>query len=490
MTTQYSLVTIDGSGSGQTVDLGNNLISGQQISIMPLNTNACDPDNQPQSTTITYDPLPNNYDVPGYPTISVLVGQQITITATGSWCWGEWPYYCCGPDGNTTIGIGGPPIEASATPFSLIGRIGQGGPWFFVGSQKTFVAPKSGILYLTINDQQGSLGNNISGMTITINATPSYEALTSTETSHLLQGQIGGGSAFNVGNHYDAPASASGSLTLSVNGCTDGDVTAMVVVDAPGASENNSGCTREASSQYPIQLRTGTKTLSETDLSVQTPAGTLAFTRGYNQDRLMDTNYQFMGLGWSHNHNDYLIVSGTSPNRSAQVNFGDGGILKLDEDSANAGHFKAKPGSTSVLDYLSSTSEYVLTNTDKSQAIFDAITKQLKTRVWPNQETWTYTYTSGKLAEVNDGYGRKLQFSYVSNPGQYNDGKLWRVGDQTATGLGSGSPSGRFVEFAYTPEKSGGNAISSPKALLSTVQDVFGKIWTYHWYGENANETD
>jgi len=142
-----------------------------------------------------------------------------------------------------------------------------------------------------------------------------------------------------------------------------------------------------------------------------------------------------------------------------------------------------------VLDEDSINSEFILTAQDKNQYVFDA-TNLLLTRIdWSNHETWTYTYASGQLSEVDDGYGRKLVFAYVDDPGQYDDGLLWRVGDHDTTDLTS-TPSGRYVEFGYTPEKNDGSTITSPKALLASVRDVRGNTWTYDWYGQDSGEDD
>jgi RHS repeat-associated protein len=124
-------------------------------------------------------------------------------------------------------------------------------------------------------------------------------------------------------------------------------------------------------------------------------------------------------------------------------------------------------------------------------AVLSNASGQVLSRSWPSTETWTYGYTSGKLTSVSDGYGvRQLQFSYISNPGQFDDGQLWRVGDHSASGLSGGSPTGRFVEFGYVTQKSNGTPIGSPKALLSTVKDVMGKTWTYKYYGQVAGQSD
>ena len=95
-----------------------------------------------------------------------------------------------------------------------------------------------------------------------------------------------------------------------------------------------------------------------------------------------------------------------------------------------------------------------MTAIDTSTFVFDGPTGHLISRSWPSHEAWTYAYdVNGRLSTVSDGYGRSLQFSYISQTGQYDDGQLWRVGDQTASGLNTGSPTGRYVEFTYTSEK-------------------------------------
>ena len=64
------------------------------------------------------------------------------------------------------------------------------------------------------------------------------------------------------------------------------------------------------------------------------------------------------------------------------------------------------------------------------------------------------------------------------------------MGDHTASGLDTGSPSGRYVEYDYVPEKLDGSVVTGAKALLASVQDVRGELWTYDYYGQTAGETD
>ncbi len=232
----------------------------------------------------------------------------------------------------------------------------------------------------------------------------------------------------------------------------------------------------------PVEVRHGDKSEMVTDLTIQTAAAPLTFMRSYRQSK--QAAYQFMGLGWTHNHRAYLDLSALPTTITLQLsNSGDTRFTL-----AESNHFVAEPGSLSVIDYNSGTSQYTLTAPDKTRYVFDSSGKLLS-RTWPNSEVWSYNYSSGKLSSVTDAYGRGLQLTYISNPGQFNDGQLWRVGDQTATGLGGGSPTGRYVEFGYTPQKNNGVTVGSPKALLANARDVLGNTWTYDYYGQHSGES-
>lgn len=240
-------------------------------------------------------------------------------------------------------------------------------------------------------------------------------------------------------------------------------------------------------SSNPIELQYGEKRELMTDLVVNTPAGPLTFTRSYRQGKQSDSRFQFMGLGWTHNHLSTLTLTGSSPTRTAEVLLPGGGTLVLTEQSS--GHFVATVGSNATMDYVSGNNTYALNGTDGTHFIFDGTSLQLSSIQWASNEVWTYSYTSGKLSSVDDGYSRQLRFSYINNAGQYDHGQLWRVGDHTASGLDTGSPSGRYIEMAYTPEKNNGSTIANPKALLLSVQDVLGNVWTYDYYGQHSGES-
>ncbi len=245
----------------------------------------------------------------------------------------------------------------------------------------------------------------------------------------------------------------------------------------------DSGTVQNVTTPNPIELRTGTKVISETDLAVQTPVGALLFTRSFIQDEL--DALDFMGLGWTHSHVFILTFYHTSPNRTAEVRLNNGGVLKLQETTN--GQFYALAGSNSEMVYSSANGgEYILTAEDKTTYIFDATTGLLKQRQWPNGETWSYTHSGNNLTQVSDGHGHQLNLAYMS--GGVGNGKLWRVGDHTTFGLNAPTPTGRYVEFTYMVELDAGNPAATTRALLATVRDVRGYIWRYDYYGQHAGE--
>jgi len=270
-----------------------------------------------------------------------------------------------------------------------------------------------------------------------------------------------------------------------------------ILVDPPEeCPQTGEGCEancHEPKSPNPIRLRTADKVLSETDLVLQSPAGTLSFVRIYTQSQQTDSSYQFMGLGWTHNHAIRLELSGSTPERMASVWVAGGGILTLDEDTA--GHFVAQAGSTAVMDHDAAAEAYVLMLSDRSQYVFDNTTLRLRERCWPGGEKWTYNHNgSGNLTNVADEYGRELAFTYYSGltgDDEYKNGQLWRVGDQTATGLEGDTPAGRYVELDYTPEKNDGQRVTGAKPLLASVQAVSESYWSfYNYYGQHEGENN
>jgi RHS repeat-associated protein len=248
------------------------------------------------------------------------------------------------------------------------------------------------------------------------------------------------------------------------------------------------GWTGTPTSDRPVSLLTGEKFEEATDLTLTTPTGVLAFTRHYRQARQAD--FQFMGAGWTHNHRLTLTQIAGTPNRILVVR-ATGGEAHFTETTTNNYSGVTGVGASIVVDPGSTTSRYTLTATDKSLYIFDSAGK-LRSQAWPSGEVWTYSYDgSNRLSEVNDGYNRKLVFSYYSS-GAFS-GLLYRVGDHTFDDTNPSSPTGRYVEYSYTLNKvvdSTSAIVNGTVGLLTGVRDVRGQTWTYNYYGQNASETD
>jgi YD repeat-containing protein len=202
-----------------------------------------------------------------------------------------------------------------------------------------------------------------------------------------------------------------------------------------------------------------------------------------------------LGQGWSHNHNWY--VDDSSVAGELYVYLSDGGRAHFVQDTVDTTLYNAKAGATSQVsvDSGSTTARYTLTTSDDQTFTFNS-DGQITQREWSNGEIWTYTYWSGGFAdgllqEVTDGYGRSLQFVYHDNVGGVDHRLLWRVGDHTTTQLTS-IPVGRYTEYNYVPQKiedslNPGTIIDGTQALLSTVRDIRGQVWTYAYDQTNLD---
>lgn len=248
----------------------------------------------------------------------------------------------------------------------------------------------------------------------------------------------------------------------------------------------------ELRSGLPIGLHYGEKMEEVTDLSVPSISDTLSFTRSYRQSK--QNLYQFMGLGWTHNQMATLIpLTTTAEQQTLLLQMPNGGEVYFTQSVTDATLYLADPGSAATVRL--SSNQYILTALDQSTYTFYAtgsLVGQLASRQWPTGDQWTYSYTGTQLTSVLDNYGRGLQFSYKAPhmPAQFDDGQLWRVGDQTAAGLSGVAPTGRYVEFGYIPERLNGAIVSTPHALLARIRDVRGNTWTYNYYGQTPGETD
>ncbi len=98
-------------------------------------------------------------------------GEEVVVTATGRvnacqpahpFCgpWARW----IGPKGSTDLPI----LTDNGFPsMALVGRIGELSP-FYIGSAVTFEALVDGVLYLGVNDQPNTFGDNAGGFKVTV----------------------------------------------------------------------------------------------------------------------------------------------------------------------------------------------------------------------------------------------------------------------------------------------------------------------------------
>lgn len=275
-------------------------------------------------------------------------------------------------------------------------------------------------------------------------------------------------------------------------GDNTGTLNVKIIAASPDESANdcNGDCevgvnAGGAGSGNPVGLLHGEKWENIIDLSLNTPAVPLELRRSYREHK--QSEFQFMGLGWTHNHHLTLTKITGSPNRLI-LHLREGGEAHFTETSAN--HYDGVPGVTSFVDWNAGMSQYSLTSPDQSIYVFDS-NGNLLSKTWPSGEVWTYTYSSGKLSEIDDGYGRKLVFRYYSS-GSFN-GQLYRVGDHTFDDANPSSPTGRYVQYGYTLNKvvnSSGTIATGTGALLTSMRDVRGNTWTYDYYGQDTGETD
>lgn len=102
--------------------------------------------------------------------IRVEQGDLINIHASGAWLYTPGEYH--GPEGHARFPA--PSFYPVSGPGgTLIGRIGENGPPFFIGQRIRFAANREGILYLRINDD--ILSDNDGHVIVDIEITPVEE---------------------------------------------------------------------------------------------------------------------------------------------------------------------------------------------------------------------------------------------------------------------------------------------------------------------------
>lgn len=222
-----------------------------------------------------------------------------------------------------------------------------------------------------------------------------------------------------------------------------------------------------------VVLRTAEKIKHVTDLAVSTPSGALAFTRTYRQSKLSDDEYQFMGLGWTHNHNIRIREDVNASPNTINLYYCNGSEIHYEKTSTD--HYDGVAGASSYIDVDtgSSNARYTLKSKNNSVYVFevyDTNKGRIVSHTRPSGEIWDYTYDgNGRLSTVEDsaydigsGAKRKLTFTYHTTGSHI--GQLKRVTDH----------SNRYVELSYIADHDGGS-----NSLLDSVDDVNGNGWSY-----------
>ncbi|MBZ0310481.1 MAG: DUF6531 domain-containing protein, partial [Anaerolineae bacterium] len=319
-----------------------------------------------------------------------------------------------------------------------------------------------------------------------------------------LIGRIGTSNTnrFEIGAAYNGIATASGELYLAINDRVryfydnNGafEVTINIGMDAPedeGESDppfNYSGDDDETSC-HPISLRKGEKREQVIDLRLNTSVGSLDFIRYYRQSKQADTTFQFMGLGWTHNHDIVLNAAGLPD--VIDVLTANGGMTRFRQSLTDPGLYEGVAGSNSRIEVDSGSTDarYLLTAEDYSLYVFDS-QGRLRCKEWLSGDVWTYSYDVSelytgkpKLLSIEDNDGHSLSFAYGNPDNEYAHPLLIHVEDHT----------GRQVNFSYSPEKEDGVVIGtfgSRQALLTGVEDVRQQDWRYVYYGAAAGEDE
>lgn len=93
----------------------------------------------------------------------------------------------------------------------------------------------------------------------------------------------------------------------------------------------------------PIGMRNGEKRQEIKDISLNTPAGEMALVRSYSQNK--QSEFQFMGMGWNHNHLTKLVVLSTS---KVSVRLAGGGNANFELNTPN--HYEGVAGVGGTVD--------------------------------------------------------------------------------------------------------------------------------------------
>jgi len=201
----------------------------------------------------------------------------------------------------------------------------------------------------------------------------------------------------------------------------------------------------------PINTQTGGEFYQVEDISIPTSAGLLAFQRSYSS-LATDLYTTALGYGWTHSLDSRLILPDDPDGEEGYVLFKASSANRYQFIDNGDDTYSAASGVIGTLTFASS--EFTLTLPNQSVYTFDDEGVLL---TWADAQghTWEYTYSSGRLTQIDaDGGDRYLALTYDGS------GRIATVADQTERG----------VTFDYD---GAGDLVS--------VIDVMAEEWTYDY---------
>ena len=294
---------------------------------------------------------------------------------------------------------------------------------------------------IQMNTQHPNPGHYVSAtgykLDVTINQATTFVCADSQANAQQIVQQIYAcGAAGGLDGIYDGSV---GNLAT----CTDG-AACQTAGALPGAT---------GTSGDPINSRTGAFSYANADLTIPTSGEELIFQRAYSSAATERSN-DSLGIGWTHNHNPYLILPGDPDEKDGYVVYrdivGNDYLFKVESD----GSYTTSPGITATLTHNSSSPvTYTLETFSQTTMAFDENGKIIRRADELGREL-EYTYdTNGRLEQVSaDNGARFIQIGYDSQ------GRIVAVNDHA----------GRQVVYGY-----------NTSGDLIAYTDVLGQNWTY-----------
>lgn len=246
-------------------------------------------------------------------------------------------------------------------------------------------------------------------------------------------------------------------------------------IDPPSEPQTQNSCRAFPSGGLvgnPILLASAEKYRRELDWSDSGPAP-LSLVRTYRSSWGTDTSRLDAGLGqvWNHNHAiSFKATPSTSPT-TVEITFSEGYLRTFTKATLDSLIWTATNGADTL---TQSGSGWVYRRADDDAVLVFTSEGKLQTRTERGGFIYTYSYDStGRLAAVNNGFGRTLVFAYsgnklvsVSTP----DGRVFGYSYDSIGSLATVSyPDGKSRGFLYeNPDR--------PRALTGII-DESGARW-------------